>query len=126
MWILLEIESAKIAAKRRTEQDILEIKNALDTYADKVILGEQALKEDSMFHLKIAEATKNSLLESLIAVIRSDVFKNSLLQNIYKNKLTTTVLNEHKNILKNIIAQEPKEAADAMQVHLKGFLVHSL
>jgi len=126
MWILFEIESAKIAAHRRTDQDILDIKNSLDAYANKVILGEQALKEDLIFHLKIAEATKNSILKSLIEVIRPTVFENATQLKIYKDRHTTTVLNEHKIILKNIIAQKSKDAGDAMRTHLKNFLVHNL
>lgn len=122
MWILLEIESAKIAAQRRTEQDILEIKNALDAYAEKVLIGEQAMTEDLKFHLKIAEASKNSILKSLIEVIRPNIFKSATSLKIYQKKLTTSVLNEHKIILKNIIAQESEEAALSMHSHLKSYL----
>ena len=42
MWVLLETESAKLAALRRTDQDISAIKKALDVYANKVKFGKQA------------------------------------------------------------------------------------
>ena len=59
--VLLETESAKLAALRRTDQDVLDIKAALDAYAHKVKLNQQAVEEDLMFHLKIAEASKNNV-----------------------------------------------------------------
>lgn len=125
MWILLEVESAKIAAQRRTEHDILSIKKALDNYAEKILLGEQGITEDLKFHLKIADASKNSILKSLIEILRPNIFNNPISLKIYSKRLTTVVLNEHKKILNTIIAQESEAAAQAMQSHLKSYLESS-
>ena len=48
--VLLETESAKLAAQRRTWEDLQKIQNALDTYEKKVEQNEQAVEEDLIFH----------------------------------------------------------------------------
>ena len=125
MRFLLEIESAKLAALRRTDQDILDIKKALDTYADKVNLGEQAVEEDLLFHLKIADASKNAVFKSLMLIITPEIIQYLLQLDIYKNVHATPALDEHEIILKHIVAQESEEAAAAMQKHLKAIFDYS-
>ena len=75
--VLLEVETSRLAAiDRRTERDIEEIQLALDNYENKVRLEEQAVEEDLMFHLKIAEASKNNVLTSLMLIITPDIISN--------------------------------------------------
>jgi len=123
--VLLETESAKLAALRRTDEDIEEIKRMLDAYAYKVKLGEQAVEEDLMFHLKIAEASKNSVLKSLMLIITPDIINNFIKLDICKDERFHSALEEHEIIVKHIIAQEPEEAAEAMRTHLKEVLRYS-
>lgn len=123
--VLLETESAKLAAIRRTEEDINNIKIALDDYARKVELGGQAVEEDLLFHLKIAEASKNTVLKSLMLIIIPDIIKNFLQLDICKDGRSYQALEEHEIIVKHIIAQEPEAAAEAMRVHLKDVFEYS-
>ena len=117
--LLLETESAKFAALRRTKQDIIEITLALNAYAHKMQLGEKALEEDMQFHMQIAEASKNPVLKSLLLIIRPEVFNNFHLLGIGKHRSAAVLLDEHQAILDYIIAQEPEKAATAMRTHLK-------
>jgi GntR family transcriptional repressor for pyruvate dehydrogenase complex len=123
--VLLETESAKLAALRRTDQDIEDIKRALDAYANKVKLGQQAVEEDLMFHLKISEASKNSVLKSLMLIITPDIINNFIQLDICKDGRFLSALDEHEVILKHIIAQKPVEAASAMRTHLKDVFEYS-
>ena len=123
--VLMETESAKFAAIRRTDQDIKDIKEALEAYENKVKLNEQAVEEDLMFHLKIAEASKNTVLKSLMLIITPDIINNFLTLDICKDGRFVEALDEHKTILKHIIAQEPEEAAAAMRTHLKDVFDYS-
>ena len=41
--ILLELKTVRLAALRRTEEDLVLMKNALDAYAEKVLKGEDAV-----------------------------------------------------------------------------------
>ena len=123
--VLLETETAKLAALRRTDQDIEDIRRTLEAYAHKVKLGEQAVEEDLMFHLKIAEASKNTVLKSLMLIITPDIINNFIKLDICKDERFHNALDEHDIILKHIIAQEPDAAAEAMKTHLKEVLNYS-
>ena len=125
MWVLLETESAKLAALRRTDQDISAIKKALDVYANKVKLGKQAAEEDLLFHLKIEEANKNAVLKSFMLIFRSDLINNFFQWDIFKkDSHITTVLDDHEVILGHIIAKKPEKAATAMGRHLNEVFVY--
>ncbi len=123
--VLMETESAKLAALRRTDEDIQDIKEALEAYEHKVSLNQQAVEEDLMFHLKIAEASKNTVLKSLMLIITPDIINNFIKLDICKDGRSNEALDEHKIILEHIIAQEPEEAAAAMQIHLKDVFDYS-
>ena len=123
--VLLETESAKLAALRRTDEDIKSIKEALEAYEYKVKLGQQAVEEDLMFHLKMAEASKNTVLKSLMLIITPDLINNFITLDICKDGRFVDALEEHKIIFEHIIAQEPEKAATAMRTHLKDVFEYS-
>ncbi|MFK8105308.1 MAG: FadR/GntR family transcriptional regulator [Saprospiraceae bacterium] len=123
--VLLEMQAAKFAAERRTAEDIVNLKIALDGYANKVNDGKQAVEEDLMFHLKIAEASKNPVLKSLMLIITPDIISNFIQLDICKTDHFTRAMEEHESILKHIIAQDADQAAAAVQKHLKEVLDYS-
>lgn len=123
--VLLETEAAKLAAERRTEQDIKNIEEALEAYRDKVELDESAVEEDLLFHLKIAEASKNTVLRSLMMIIIPDIIKNFIQLDVCKDGRSYDALREHETILQYIIKQEPEKAAEAMRFHLKVVFEYS-
>ncbi|MEM9896608.1 MAG: FCD domain-containing protein [Bacteroidota bacterium] len=124
-WVLLEIQSAKLAAIRRTEQDLSNIKKALKIYTQKVQLNKQAINEDQVFHLKISEASKNEILQSLISILRSEIIRDFPQLDRYKNKTATAVIDEHEIILKHIVTLEPERAEQAMRQHLQDMYHYS-
>lgn len=123
--VLLEAESARLAAIRRTDEDIENIRKALLAYEAKVKHNEQAVEEDLMFHLKIAEASKNSVLKSLMLIIIPDIINNFIKLDICKDGRSQNALEEHNVIINHIIAQKPEEAAAAMRIHLKDVFDYS-
>ena len=44
--ILLELKTVRLAALRRTDEDLVKIKETLDAYAEKALKGEDAVQED--------------------------------------------------------------------------------
>lgn len=123
--ILLEVESARLAAERRTEEDIHNIKAALKNYEDEVEEGRKAVEEDLIFHLKIVEASKNNVLNSLMLIITPDIISNFNRHNICEGGRLYKSLNEHRMILKHIINQDADAAGEAMRVHLQDVLEYS-
>ena len=121
--VILETNGAKLAAERRTPEDIIEIEKALKAYEKKVRANQSAVEEDLMFHLKIAEASKNAVLKSLMLIITPDIV-NSFIQ--YKvcddNEIENKVLTEHEEILEHIVNGDGEAASDAMKKHLRDVL----
>jgi len=123
--VLLETHAASLAAKRRTEEDILEMKEALRAYEAKVEKGEQAVEEDLLFHIKVARAGENSVLRSLMLIITPDIVKSFNQLDVCKGDRPYKALEEHNAILEHIINQEPEKASAAMRLHLKDVTNYS-
>ncbi len=117
--ILLEKEIARLAAIHRTKDDIVQMKIALTKYEEKLELEDVAVEEDLLFHLTIAEASKNSVLKSLMMIITPEIIKSyTNLKVCNKNTLEKTIA-EHQNIIQMISDQDPEGAIQAMEVHLR-------
>lgn len=74
--ILLELKTVKLASLRRSENDLKNIKEALDAYEKKVISGEDAVQEDLLFHLAIAKACGNSTINTFMLSITPQIIMN--------------------------------------------------
>ncbi|MEM9848207.1 MAG: FadR/GntR family transcriptional regulator [Bacteroidota bacterium] len=123
--LLLETQSASLAASRRTKEDIEMIRQALITHKEKVEAGEQAVEEDLMFHLKIAEASKNSVLKSLMLIITPDIISSFIQLDVCKKQRIYESIKEHQVIFDHIIAKDSDKAADAMREHLRDVFEYS-
>jgi len=130
----LELDAVKLAAERRTEEDLISLREALVDFDNKVDKGEEAIEEDMIFHIKIARASKNSVIESMILILIPD-----LIMNIGQNKLCgenrgLQSKREHHKILKAIENQDADAAENAIAEHLHdmyqisktGFLAQKL
>ena len=124
--VLLEKEAACLAAKKRTERDIKELKDALEAYQSNVEKGLPAIEEDLNFHLKIAEAGKNKVLKALMMIITPDIVSSFNKFKVCNDGTIDKSLEEHRIILQHIIDKEPGLAADAMESHLRDVLAFSI
>jgi len=121
---ILAIETVKMAAKRRTIDDIITLKNALAAYETKIKKGLPAETENLWFHLKIADAAGNTVLKSLILIIAAKLLETCNKQYPTNQKVNYPLksLAEHQLILDYIINQQSDLAALAMKEHLKYHL----
>jgi len=120
--VLLEIKSAMLAAKRRTPDDIIALKKALNAYETKLEQDGQAIEEDLLFHLKIAEAGKNKVLKSLMLIIIPDIIKSYATLKVCNSDTVSKTIDEHRQILNHIIEQDTEAVQKAMQLHLQDVL----
>ena len=116
--VILEREAAYLAALRRTDSDIRRLERSLKRYEDKRLLNDVALDEDFMFHLRIAEASKNSVLRSLMIVITPDLLANFKQLEVCDKAKNDQRVTEHRNILEYIKQGNADEAAEMMTKHL--------
>ena len=117
--VLLEIDCAKKAAERRTSDDLIILQNALNAFEEQAIQGIAAVEEDLLFHLKIAEASKNKVLMSLLLVITPDILKNYNALKVCSTDANMKIIEEHREIMKCIREQDVQGVEKAMRMHLK-------
>ena len=123
--VILEVNAARFAAMRRTDDDIVAIKNALSEYESKISEGVPAVEEDLLFHLKIAEASKNTALKSFMLIITPDIVKNFIDLKVCDNGRFLKTVKEHEEILEYIINKDADGAGKAMRMHLDDVLEFS-
>ena len=117
--ILLELKSVRLAALRRTEEDLNHIKETLDAYKEKVLNGEDAVQEDLLFHLAIAKASGNSTMNTFMLTITPEIITNFEKYHVCDKNQAVLGIEEHADIYEAIKAQDPKLAKAKMKVHFK-------
>ncbi len=114
----LEVESARLAALRATEEDIAAIVEAHKAFEQAYQEGKPTLEEDHLFHLAIAKAAENTVLESLITLITPEIIAmNKDFVEEYEI-VKKHSLDEHLIIVEAIERRDPEAAAEAMSVHM--------
>ncbi|MEB7754800.1 FadR/GntR family transcriptional regulator [Staphylococcus pseudoxylosus] len=118
------VESATVekAALYRTEENLVDLKQALVEMGRAVTDGTSGEEADLEFHLSIAKAAQNTLLVELLNNI-SELMRNSMEETrkifIYsKQKTMNKLLEEHEVIYQAILQQNDVKAVDAMRAHL--------
>jgi GntR family transcriptional repressor for pyruvate dehydrogenase complex len=119
--LILEMKSARLAAMRRTENEIAEMKEVLVDFENKRLNHKDAVDEDMLFHIKIAKATKNSFIESMIIILIPDLIRNIHEYNICNMVDSGNIILQHNDILDAIIQQDGDAAEAAMRFHLRNW-----
>ncbi len=117
--ILLELKTVRLAAQRRTKDDLIKMKNALDAYGAKVNNGEDAVQEDLLFHLAIAKASGNSTMNTFMLIITPEIITNFEKYHVCDKDMAFRGIQEHKDIFDAIKEQDPQKAKEKMKVHFK-------
>jgi GntR family transcriptional repressor for pyruvate dehydrogenase complex len=115
--ILLELKIVELAALRRTEEDLTEIKNALEAYSAKIMAGTSYVQEDLLFHLAIARASKNSTLTTLMLLITPEIIGSYHQDRVCKGDEALYEIKKHKDIFLAIRDKKPKLAKEKMDIH---------
>lgn len=115
--ILLELKTVRLAAIRRTEEDLNEIKEAMEAYKEKVLNNEDAVQEDLLFHLAIAKASGNSTMNTFMLIITPQIITNFEKYHVCDKGLAQEGIKEHQEIYEAILNQEAKLAKQKMKDH---------
>jgi DNA-binding FadR family transcriptional regulator len=124
----LETQAAALAASRRTQGQLVQMRQALDDYQQALASGNDASVEaDVRFHRLIAEATGNVYFTDVIHHLGKSVIPRN---RIHPEERGTTDLarlglaanQEHEAILQAIRRQDPDAARAAMWLHLSNSL----
>ncbi len=121
---ILETQTAALAALRATDEDIKMLELAHEEFRQQVEAGVSGLEDDLMFHLKISECSRNSVLSSLIGMITPGLLQMSRDLNTCDQGRYRDAFFEHENILNAIKARDKEKAESAMREHMSNTKVH--
>ncbi len=127
MRIILEVNSARFCAMRRSEEDLKEIRAALDNYIEVYHHqnNEEISAADFAYHRAIVAGSKNSVLRSMLMLITPDILHQYSAQNICSNDTKNTFA-EHEQIYKCIVEQDHEGAAQVMSQHLNDVVNYAI
>lgn len=123
--IALETEAASLAAVRRSEHHLDEMRAALDEFHAAVASQQSCISADIRFHLTIALATGNPHFADFMShlgaalIPRARVNTARLAGDEYSEYLHR-VNREHEDIYSAIRRQDPESARAAMRTHLSN------
>lgn len=119
---ILEVGAAELAAKHRTAEDIESLSKMIGQMSDAVGNEEISQIYDMNFHLAIAKASGNAMLETMMTHIAAAMF--STIKDSRKLRLCSgkdaagKLFQEHMKLLEAIRDKDPKLAAATMAKHL--------
>jgi GntR family transcriptional repressor for pyruvate dehydrogenase complex len=115
----VEIATAELAARRRDDNDLAQIRAELKRMSGPKLKPEEFVEADLAFHLRIAEASRNLVLFGTLASIQS-------LLRVWISRVITAAgdtgpsYREHIPICDAIVQGDHKAAAAAMSSHMKS------
>ena len=121
--ISLEVESAGLAAQRRSPEQLAAMRAFLDQLNQSAAHSSDAVSSDFQFHLQIAEATGNRYFTDIMSHLGTTLIPRSRVnsarlahddQQHYQARLGR----EHEQIYEAIERQDPESARAAMRLHL--------
>ena len=117
---MLELKASRLAAERRTDEDLECMENALIAYKNKVLKGEDAVQEDLLFHLAIAKASKNATLNTIMLMITPEIITNFEKYHVCNENKAFTGIQEHSDIFEAIKNQQPDVVREKVKIHFKA------
>jgi GntR family transcriptional repressor for pyruvate dehydrogenase complex len=123
--ISLETEAAGLAASRRSEDQLQQLRVALDTFHTCAAKGSDTVASDVQFHLLIAQASGNRYFHDILSHLGTNIIPRSRVNSaqLAHDQLATyleRVTREHEDIINAIARQDPESARAAMRTHLSN------
>lgn len=123
----LETQAAALAALRRSDEQLQQMRQALDDYQDSLANNDSSVEPDVRFHQLIAQATGNSYFTDVIQHLGNSVIPRTRINAEERGdadlmQLGQLAILEHEAILKAIRRQDPDAARAAMLIHLSNSL----
>ena len=119
--ISLETESAGLAASRRTDEQLVAMRQALDAFEQNVTVGGDTVAPDFAFHLEIAQSTGNPYFADIMRHLGTTIIPRTRISAIRHQEggaYLSRVNREHEEIYAAIARRDPESARAAMRIHL--------
>jgi GntR family transcriptional regulator, transcriptional repressor for pyruvate dehydrogenase complex len=112
----IEVALATLAAQRRNEEDLRELRRLL-RQMEEAGSDDEFIDADMAFHLRLADAAGNSVLSGILTNIRS-LIQVWITRVTYAADSVVPSYQEHVPIMEAVEAEDPAAAAAAMAAHL--------
>ena len=120
---IVEVETARLAAERRTEAEVEELEGVLAEHRRLVEEGLPAVAPSVGFHQKIAEAAHNELLEAFVASFSDQLAERGpVLEEI--DGFQRWELRQHESVFAPVRDGNPSLAARRMRAHLDAVIAY--
>jgi DNA-binding FadR family transcriptional regulator len=120
--ISLETESAGLAATRRTDEQLVAMRQALDDFEHNVAVAGDTVAPDFRFHLQIAQSTGNPYFADIMRHLGTTLIPRTRISAIRTHEggapYLSRVNREHEEIYAAIARRDPESARAAMRIHL--------
>lgn len=117
----IEAETAALAAQRATPGEIQGLRDIIEEQQTLVDTGSSSTQQNSAFHLALARAGKNRVLEAALDIIygHPDVMK--ALEYV-RVKVGSEMVEDHRRIIQEVSRQRPAGARNAMVKHMNNVI----
>lgn len=114
---VLEVEIARKAAQKRTDEDLARLEASIELMAQEIENGDIGLKGDNAFHEALALASHNRVFEQMLSMAKSLLCKTKK-SSLQIEGQPPESLRAHKAILEAVKKQDTESAAKYMAKHL--------
>ncbi|WP_371659724.1 FadR/GntR family transcriptional regulator [Streptomyces sp. NBC_00280] len=114
----LETKLAELAAERRTQENIDELRAALGVMAEEIDEGANGVEGDRRFHAAVTAAAHSGILAEFMRSI-ADQITESRHESLRQLGRPVRSLAQHRAIFEAIEAGQPRQAAAAMRRHVR-------
>jgi DNA-binding FadR family transcriptional regulator len=120
--ISLETEAAGLAAARRTDEQLQEMRVAMDAFSLALDNGKDTVEPDYRFHQNLAKATHNRYFTEIMRNLGTATIPRTRVRALPSTADHVLYLRgvnrEHENIYQAIVSRDPEAARAAMRSHL--------
>jgi GntR family transcriptional repressor for pyruvate dehydrogenase complex len=115
--VILETAAVRLAAIHAKPEDLEHLENILKQMSIRPLTAGRRIQIDSEFHITIAHASGNKLLEMFVEVMTM-LLGEYMIKGFPGPASIKSVIGYHKNILEAVKNRNPEDAEEAMRSHL--------
>ena len=113
----VECQIARLAARRRTDEDISAMRAAIDSLPGDGIQRADFREADGQFHAALSRASRNTQLEAALRRARADLFMPA--DEIPYGANVEVTRRQHEAVLRAVERQDPAAASRAVERHIE-------
>lgn len=121
--LALEPFTARLAAKRRTDQDVAQLRRLIEANTAGKLDDGAFRRAGQDFHQAVASMTGNTALGLLVHSC-TEVFHGRVNTVLYAQRQRRSVINIHNEIAEAVIAQDAENAERLMHKHMEDYLAN--